>query len=338
MSTFSEACSRSVDDPNGFWGEAAQLVSWDRKPKIFFDDSDPLHSRLFSDGTLNACYNVLDRHVIHGRADQTALIYKNPSMISPETFTYAQLLEKVAQFAGVLRDCGVVKGDRVVIYMPNVPEALIAMLATSRLGAVHSVVCGDFTPVEIAARIDDMTPKVIVSISCGLESDGIVEYKSNLDAAIELSRHKPDCNVIVQRPQHEVSMGDKDVDWAQAMKIAQPAECVSVSATDPLYVLHMSIESGGFKSVVRDNGGHVVALNWIIKSLYGVGIGDTWRPGAEAMWAQSHSFIVYAPLLAGAATVMLEGVPSETQDSEGLWTQLSSWWNSDSGLHITTNS
>ena len=319
MGTYKDVYQRSIDDPNGFWGEAAQLVNWNRKPKTVLDDSNAPLYRWFSDGTLNTCYNVLDRHVINGRADQLALIHESPITGTSASFTYAQLLEKVAQFAGVLRDCGVTKGDRVIIYMPMVPEALIAMLATARLGAVHSVVFGGFAPAELAARIDDATPKVIVSASCGLEPTRVVEYKPMLDEAIELAEHKPDCCVILQRPQHIVELGPKDVDWDQAMKIAQPAECVSVAATDPLYILYTSGTTGKPKGIVRDNGGHAVALTWSMKNVYGIEAGDMWWSASDVGWVVGHSYIVYAPLLAGATTLMFEGKPVGTPDAGAFW-------------------
>ena len=319
MGTYNDVYQRSINDPDGFWGEAAALVNWDRKPKIVLDDSNAPLYRWFSDGTLNTCYNVLDRHVINGRADQLALIHESPITGTSSTFTYAQLLEKVALFAGVLRDCGVQKGDRVIIYMPMVPEALIAMLATARLGAVHSVVFGGFAPAELAARIDDATPKVIVSASCGLEPSRVVEYKPMLDEAISLAKHKPDCIIILQRPQHVVELGQTDVDWVQAMKIAQPAECVSVAATDPLYILYTSGTTGKPKGIVRDNGGHAVALTWSMKNVYGIEAGDMWWSASDVGWVVGHSYIVYAPLLAGATTLMFEGKPVGTPDAGAFW-------------------
>ena len=319
MGTYDNVYQRSISDPNGFWGEAADLVSWDRKPKVVLDESNPPLYRWFSDGALNTCFNTLDRHVINGRADQLALIHESPITGTSSAFTYAQLLEKVAQFAGVLRDCGVRKGDRVIIYMPMVPEALIAMLATARLGAVHSVVFGGFAPAELAARIDDATPKVIVSASCGLEPTRIVEYKPMLDEAIAIANHKPECTVILQREQHVVELGANDVDWAQAMKIAQPAECVSVAATDPLYILYTSGTTGKPKGIVRDNGGHAVALTWSMKNVYGIDAGDIWWSASDVGWVVGHSYIVYAPLLAGATTVMFEGKPVGTPDAGAFW-------------------
>lgn len=319
MGTYSDVYQRSIEDPNGFWGEAAELVSWDRKPKVVLDDSNAPLYRWFSDGTLNTCYNALDRHVINGRADQLALIHESPITGTSASFTYAQLLEKVALFAGVLRDCGVQKGDRVIIYMPMVPEALIAMLATARLGAVHSVVFGGFAPAELAARIDDATPKVIVSASCGLEPSRVVEYKPMLDEAISLAKHQPDCTIILQRPQHVVELGQTDVDWVQALKISQSAECVSVAATDPLYILYTSGTTGKPKGIVRDNGGHAVALTWSMKNVYGIEAGDMWWSASDVGWVVGHSYIVYAPLLAGATTLMFEGKPVGTPDAGAFW-------------------
>ena len=255
-----------MQDPNGFWGAAAQLVKWDKKPTIILDDSNiPLY-RWFSDGMLNTCYNALDRHVIDGRADQPAVIHESAITGKSLTLTYAQMLEKVARFAGALRMAGVEKGDRVVIYMPMVPEALVAMLACARLGAVHSVVFGGFAPAELAARIDDAKPKVIVSASCGLEPTRVVEYKPMLDESIALATHKPGRCIILQREQHIVELGPLDMDWKDAMAMAEPAECVSVAATDPLYILYTSGTTGKPKGIVRDNGGHAVALTWSMKT------------------------------------------------------------------------
>ena len=319
MTNYQSAYAQSMADPNEFWGNAAKLVKWDKNPKVILDDSNPPLYRWFSDGMLNTCYNALDRHVIDGRADQPAVIHESAITGKSLTLTYAQMLEKVARFAGALRMAGVEKGDRVVIYMPMVPEALIAMLATARLGAVHSVVFGGFAPAELAARIDDAKPKVIVSASCGLEPTRIIEYKPMLDESIQLAKHKPDRCIILQREQHVVELGPTDMDWKDAMAMAEPAECVSVAATDPLYILYTSGTTGKPKGIVRDNGGHAVALTWSMKNVYNIEAGDTWWSASDVGWVVGHSYIVYAPLFAGATTIVFEGKPVGTPDAGTFW-------------------
>ena len=319
MTNYQGAYAQSMADPNEFWGNAAKLVKWDKNPKVILDDSNPPLYRWFSDGMLNTCYNALDRHVVDGRADQPAVIHESAITGKSLTLTYAQMLEKVARFAGALRMAGVEKGDRVVIYMPMVPEALIAMLATARLGAVHSVVFGGFAPAELAARIDDAKPKVIVSASCGLEPTRIVEYKPMLDESIQLAKHKPDRCIILQREQHVVELGPTDMDWKDAMAMAEPAECVSVAATDPLYILYTSGTTGKPKGIVRDNGGHAVALTWSMKNVYNIEAGDMWWSASDVGWVVGHSYIVYAPLFAGATTIVFEGKPVGTPDAGTFW-------------------
>ena len=319
MTNYQSAYAQSMADPNEFWGNAAKLVKWDKNPKVVLDDSNPPLYRWFSDGMLNTCYNALDRHVIDGRADQPAVIHESAITGKSLILTYAQMLEKVARFAGALRMAGVEKGDRVVIYMPMVPEALIAMLATARLGAVHSVVFGGFAPAELAARIDDAKPKVIVSASCGLEPTRVVEYKPMLDESIQLATHKPDRCIILQREQHVVALGPTDMDWKDAMAMAEPAECVSVAATDPLYILYTSGTTGKPKGIVRDNGGHAVALTWSMKNVYNIEAGDMWWSASDVGWVVGHSYIVYAPLFAGATTIVFEGKPVGTPDAGTFW-------------------
>ena len=319
MNNYQQAYEQSLTDPAGFWGEAAKLVKWDKTPKVVLDDSNVPLYRWFSDGMLNTCYNALDRHVIDGRADQPAVIHESAITGKSSTLTYAQMLEKTARFAGALRMAGVEKGDRVVIYMPMVPEALIAMLACARLGAVHSVVFGGFAPAELAARIDDAKPKVIVSASCGLEPTRVVEYKPMLDESIALATHKPSRCIILQREQHPVELGAYDLDWKDAMAMAEPAECVSVAATDPLYILYTSGTTGKPKGIVRDNGGHAVALTWSMKNVYNIEAGDMWWSASDVGWVVGHSYIVYAPLFAGATTIVFEGKPVGTPDAGTFW-------------------
>ena len=319
MSDYQRAYEQSLSDPAGFWGEAAKLVKWDKTPKVILDDSNVPLYRWFSDGMLNTCYNALDRHVIDGRADQPAVIHESAITGKSAILTYAQMLEKTARFAGALRMAGVEKGDRVVIYMPMVPEALIAMLACARLGAVHSVVFGGFAPAELAARIDDAKPKVIVSASCGLEPNRIVEYKPMLDESITLATHKPSRCIILQREQHPVELGPLDMDWKDAMAMAEPAECISVAATDPLYILYTSGTTGKPKGIVRDNGGHAVALTWSMKNVYDIEAGDMWWSASDVGWVVGHSYIVYAPLFAGATTIVFEGKPVGTPDAGTFW-------------------
>ncbi len=319
MSDYQRAYEQSLTDPAGFWGEAAKLVKWDKFPKVILDDSNVPLYRWFSDGMLNTCYNALDRHVIDGRADQPAVIHESAITGKSSILTYAQMLEKTARFAGALRMAGVEKGDRVVIYMPMVPEALIAMLACARLGAVHSVVFGGFAPAELAARIDDAKPKVLVSASCGLEPNRIVEYKPMLDDSIALATHKPNRCIILQREQHRVELGPLDMDWKDAMAMAEPAECVSVAATDPLYILYTSGTTGKPKGIVRDNGGHAVALTWSMKNVYNIEAGDMWWSASDVGWVVGHSYIVYAPLFAGASTIVFEGKPVGTPDAGTFW-------------------
>ncbi len=319
---YAQAHARSLNDPNGFWGEAATLVDWITQPTTVLDDSNPPLYRWFTGGVLNTCYNALDRHVINGRGDQAALIYDSAVTETQKTYTYAELLDEVARFAGVLRAMGVEKGDRVVVYMPMIPQAAIAMLACARLGAVHSVVFGGFAPAELAARIDDATPKVIVSASCGIEGARVIEYKPMLDSAIDKAQHKPDHVVVFQRPQVQAGLVEgRDVDWAtlSAPGAVEPAECVPVGATDPLYILYTSGTTGKPKGIVRDNGGHAVAMTWSMENIYGLRKGETMFTASDVGWVVGHSYIVYAPLLAGGTTILFEGKPIGTPDAGTFW-------------------
>ena len=314
---YTTAYEQALTDPNAFWGEAASAVDWITPPTTVLDDTNPPFYRWFTGATLNTCFNALDRHVEGGRGDQVALYYDSPVTDTTARFTYAELLDQVSRFAGVLRSLGVEKGDRVVIYMPMVPQAVVAMLACARLGAIHSVVFGGFAPAELAARIEDANPKVIVSASCGIEPTRVVEYKPYLDAAIERSSHKPERCVILQREQATAVMGERDLDWDDLMagEAARPTECVEVAATDPLYILYTSGTTGQPKGIVRDNGGHAVALRWSMVNVYGIGPGDVWFTASDVGWVVGHSYIVYAPLLTGATTVLYEGKPVGTPDA-----------------------
>jgi propionyl-CoA synthetase len=320
MGRYAEVFRRSLADPEGFWGEAAKGVEWYREPTVVLDASNPPFYRWFADGILNTCFNALDRHVRDGRGGQLALIHDSPVTGACRTFTYGELLDQVALFAGVLRGLGVSVGDRVIIYLPMIPEAVVAMLACARIGAVHSVVFGGFAAHELALRIDDASPKVVVSASCGIEVSRIVEYKPILDRAIELAAHKPDRCVIVQRPQAPAAMtAGRDLDWEQAMAGVGPADCVPVAATDPLYILYTSGTTAKPKGVVRDNGGHAVALRWSMEHIYDTAPGEVYWAASDVGWVVGHSYIVYAPLLAGCTSVLYEGKPVGTPDAGAFW-------------------
>jgi propionyl-CoA synthetase len=315
------AYRRSLEDPEGFWGEAARAISWIHKPARVLDDANPPFYRWFPDGTLNTCFNALDRHVIEGRADQVALIHDSPVTGTTKSFTYAELVDLTARFAGVLHELGVEKGDRVLIYLPMIPEAVVAMLACARIGAVHSVVFGGFAPAELAVRIDDARPKVVLTASCGIEPTRVIEYKPMLDEALRRAGHQPGYTVVLQRPQLRAEMGERDLDWATLMKpgTVPPAGCVTVRATDPLYILYTSGTTGKPKGIVRDNGGHAVALRWTMSAIYDVGPGDVMFTASDVGWVVGHSYIVYAPLLTGATTVLYEGKPVGTPDAGAFW-------------------
>jgi propionyl-CoA synthetase len=318
---YEETHRRSLGDPEGFWREAAQSISWVTAPaQRILDDTRPPFYRWFPGAELNTCHNALDRHVLGGRGDQAALLYDSPVTGTRRTFTYQELLDEVALFAGVLAGLGVTKGDRVVIYLPMVPEAVVAMLACARLGAVHSVVFGGFAPHELAIRIDHARPRVIVSASCGIEGSRVIEYKPMLDQALDEATHQPAACVVLQRPQAPAGLlTGRDLDWATAMAGASPAACATVAATDPLYVLYTSGTTGTPKGVVRDNGGHAVALAWSMPNIYGIDAGDVFWAASDVGWVVGHSYIVYAPLLVGATTVLYEGKPVGTPDPGAFW-------------------
>ena len=318
---YDAAYARSIDDPEGFWGEAAEALVWTKKWDKVLDDAGAPVYRWFQGGELNTCYNCLDRHVDEGNGGRTALIYDSPVTGGQKRqYTYEQLRDEVAKFAGVLAAQGVGKGDRVIIYMPMVPEAAIAMLACARLGAIHSVVFGGFAAHELAVRIDDATPKAIVSATCGIEVNRVIEYLPLLTGAIDAAKHKPESTIVLARPECEADLAVLGyLDWAAEMAGAAPHDCVPVAATDPLYILYTSGTTGQPKGVVRDNGGHAVALKWSMKNIYDADPGDVYWAASDVGWVVGHSYIVYAPLLHGCATVMFEGKPVGTPDAGAFW-------------------
>src|SRR5713101_6239859 len=319
-SLYEQVYQRSMRDPEGFWASAAEDIYWDRRWDKVFDDSRPPYYRWFVGGRLNTCFNALDVHIERGRGKQLALIYDSPVTSTVRAYTYDALRDEVARTAGALRRRGIGKGDRVIIYMPMVPEAVVAMLACARIGAIHSVVFGGFASHELAKRIDDAAPKMILSASCGIEVGRVVPYKPLLDQAIELSRHKPECCVVLQRPQEKAALvKGRDLDWGDFLSGAPAAECVPVSATDVLYTLYTSGTTGVPKGVVRDNGGHAVALKWSMGNVYGLGPGEVYWAASDIGWVVGHSYIVYAPLLKGCTTILYEGKPVGTPDPGAFW-------------------
>ncbi|HNV48669.1 MAG TPA: propionyl-CoA synthetase [Spirochaetota bacterium] len=323
---YQKAYDLAAKDPAAFWGEAANDIHFYKKYEKVLDDSNKPFYRWFTGGEFNTCYNAVDIHVKNGRGAQTAIIYDSPVTDVKSKFTYQELLDQVSKFAGVLAAQGVSKGDRVIIYMPMIPEAAFAMLACARIGAIHSVVFGGFAPNELAIRIDDAKPKAMVSASCGIEGKKVIEYKPLLDKAIELAKHKPEKCVIYQRPQATSPLiSGRDIDWAEAMKSAKPVDCVPVKTTDPLYILYTSGTTGIPKGVVRDNAGHAVALRWSMKNIYGVEPGDVYWAASDVGWVVGHSYIVYAPLLTGCTTIMYEGKPVGTPDPGAFWRIISEY-------------
>jgi len=311
---------RSIDQPEAFWAEAASAISWEKPwDKVLDDSSAPIY-RWFSGASLNTCFNALDRHVAGGRADQAALIYDSPVTGTKASYTYRELRDRVARLAGGLRGLGVEKGDRVILYMPMVPEAVIGMLACARIGAVHSVVFGGFASRELATRIDDARPKVILSASCGIEVNRVIPYKPLLDDAINSASHPPAHCVILARPEAKSDLkAERDLDWAELEAESAPVDCVPVAATDPLYILYTSGTTGVPKGVVRDNGGHAVALAWSMKNVYGVDPGEVFWAASDVGWVVGHSYIVYGPLLHGCTTILYEGKPVGTPDAGAFW-------------------
>lgn len=317
---YDEVYQRACDDPEGFWQQAASGIDWYTEPKIALDNSAPPFIKWFPDGVLNACYNALDRHVEGGRAEQAALIYDSPVTGTKQTFTYRELLYRVARFAGALKAQGIEKGDRVIIYMPMVPEATIAMLACARLGAIHSVVFGGFAANELAVRIDDVQAKMVLAASCGIEPGRLVPYKPLLDEAIELSAHKPETCIILQRDALAGEMvAGRDLDWRELEATARPADCTPVEAGHPLYVLYTSGTTGEPKGVVRDTGGCVVSLHWSMKHVYDINPGDVFWAASDVGWVVGHSYIVYGPLFNGSTSLLYEGKPVGTPDPGAYW-------------------
>jgi propionyl-CoA synthetase len=323
-SRYHEVYARWQRDPEGFWGEAAQDIDWYTPPQKVFDPEAGIYGRWFTGGVCNTCFNALDRHVLSGRNDQAALIYDSPVTNTVKTFSYGRLLSEVQILGAMLRDFGIEKGDRVILYMPMVPEAVFAMLACARIGALHSVVFGGFAAKELATRIDDCQPKLILSASCGIEGTRVIPYKPMLDDAIKIAAHKPKACMILQRPQCEAQLtAGRDYDWRKvwehAVDYAKTSECVPVAATDPLYILYTSGTTGIPKGVVRDNGGHMVALKWSMQNLYGIDPGEIFWCASDIGWVVGHSYIVYAPLLHGATSILYEGKPVGTPDAGAFW-------------------
>ena len=323
-SRYHDVFARAMRDPEGFWAEAAAAIDWYEPARRVFDPGQGVYGRWFAGASCNTCFNAVDRHVAAGRGSQNAVIWDSPLTGSKRTLTYADLLREVATLGGILQDFGVTPGDRVILYMPMVPEAVIGMLACARIGAVHSVVFGGFASAELAVRIDDARPKVILSASCGIEPGRVVHYKPLLDAAIALATEKPAACLILQRPEATADLvPGRDHDWASLVAAAATAGrttgCVPVAATDPLYILYTSGTTGRPKGVVRDNGGHMVALRWSMDNLYGIHPGEVWWSGSDVGWVVGHSYIVYAPLLHGCTTIVYEGKPVGTPDAGAFW-------------------
>ena len=324
MSRYQEEFDQSIQRPDQYWGEIAKAVHWEKTWDKVLDDSDKPYYRWFTGAEVNTCYNALDLHVKEGRGEQNAIIYDSAMTGEIRHYTYRQLTEETARFAGALSALGVERGSRVVIYMPMIPETVIAVLACARLGAIHSVVFGGFASNELAVRIDDAKPVAIVTASCGLEPGRTIEYKPLVDAAIDLSTHKPAACVVYQRPQVEAKMtAGRDHDWNDVMANAVPADCVTVKATDPLYIIYTSGTTGQPKGVVRDNGGHIVALKWSMKNIYGVDPGEVFWAASDVGWVVGHSYIIYAPLFAGNTAVLYEGKPVGTPDPGAFWRVIS---------------
>lgn len=326
MNTYEQEYALSIDQPETFWASKARELEWFNEPKTILSQDENGMDRWFEDGEMNTCHMALDVHVASGRGEQVALYYDSPVTGIKRQFTYETLLTQVATFAGALQQQGVGKGDRVLIYMPMIPQAVVAMLATARLGAIHSVVFGGFAAHELAVRIDDAQPKVMVSASCGIEIDRVIPYKPLLDDAMSLAEYQPSACVIFQREQLTATLQPgRDLDWCELVSQAQPAPCTSVKSTDPLYILYTSGTTGKPKGVVRDNGGHAVAMKYSMKALYDMNPGDVFWAASDVGWVVGHSYIVYAPLLSGLSTILYEGKPVNTPDAGAFWRVVSEY-------------
>lgn len=318
--SYEQEYSASINSPESFWADKARQLDWFTFPQTILGKDENNIDRWFTDGVMNTCHMALDANIVKGRGDQVALYYDSPVTDTKQAITYNALTDQVSRFAGALQQQGVEKGDRVLIYMPMIPQAVVAMLATARLGAIHSVVFGGFAPNELAVRIDDAQPKVIVSASCGVEVSKIIEYKPMVDAAIEQAEHKPEHCIVYQRPQVQATLLEgRDVDWQAAMAAASPTPCTPVLATDPLYILYTSGTTGKPKGVIRDNGSHAVAMHYSMKAIYNMDPGDTFWAASDVGWVVGHSYIAYAPLLGGLSSVLYEGKPVRTPDAAAFW-------------------
>ena len=324
MKNYNSIYRSSINQPRQFWAEVAQDIDWIKPWDNILDDRDQPFNHWFKGATLNTCYNAIDRHVLNGLGDQTALIYDSPVTGSKSSYSYKELQNTVSRIAGALSSMGVKKGDRVIIYMPMIAESVMSMLACARIGAVHSVVFGGFAANELATRIEDAKPTIVISASCGIETSKVIEYKPLLDQAIEISNHKPNHCLILQRPQAKATMNSpRDIDWQDALNESKPTVCVEVKATDPLYILYTSGTTGKPKGVVRDNGGHAVALMWSMKNIYDINPGEVFWAASDVGWVVGHSYICYAPLLNGSTTLVYEGKPIGTPDAGAFWRVIS---------------
>ncbi len=324
MSHYNEVYQKWQESPDAFWAKAAKGIDWYRSWDKIRDDLSSTSSRWFSGAVTNTCYNALDRHVERGRGDQPALIYDSAVTEKTISFSYCELRDAVAHFAGALERAGLRYGDRVIVYMPMVPETVVAILACARIGVIHSVVFGGFAAKELATRIDDAQPKLIIAASCGIEADRVIPYKPLVDKAVKLAQFKPELCIILQRPQHEATLElPRDIDWREFVEGAKPSECAKVKATDPLYILYTSGTTGVPKGVVRDNGGHMVALSWSMKNIYGINPGEVFWAASDVGWVVGHSYIIYGPLLHGATTILYEGKPVGTPDPGAFWRVIS---------------